>query len=425
MFLLLWLILIVLWLVAGAVNIYTLNPQDTLPPPESIPYADYLPGGEQSHIVTLDLKAEDLPPYDTNVRVSGWGAEPLPADRPGQKDRLVVRLRRKVVFGGWPGTVFGYHYCRTFDVSDPNRPFVETGDAPGPLEVHWSYGQVALLRKFRGQSPFRSVTILWDEVLWRLLVLEIAAALLVFAVWAIDRRIMRSRRRRGACLVCGHLLGPSPKPVACPECGRAVATLQSAESVGLMRRWSARPGRLFLVLFVLLLPLPIISASCEYQSVQHNVTYQPEPTEEWLDGVVELFEYMQQIGRTRVERRFTVDYRCYGRPFLVLDTQTDRFYEMTADLFRPALVQHPRRDSPLDLWPPGLLSWSTVSSDPPVIRYNTVRSGPALALLWANQAAAFVLLCAFRIAVRLRRRIDAPQSAEIERLEPRCSGIDI
>ena len=192
-----------------------------------------------------------------------------------------------------------------------------------------------------------------------------------------------------------------------------------------MRRWAARPGRLFLLLFVLLSPLPIMSASCENRSVQHNMVYRPEPTEEWLDGVVELFEYMQQVGRSRVEQRFTVDYRCYGRPFLVFDTQTDRFYEMTADLTRPALVQHPGRDSPLDLWPPGHLSWSTVSSDPPIIRYYTVRSGPALALLWANQVAAFVVLCVFRIAVRFRRRKDAPQSAEIERLEPRRSGIDI
>jgi hypothetical protein len=128
-----------------------------------------------------------------------------------------------------------------------------------PLGINWKTAQRLDERdcslSWPGDTPstYNHVDIVWFDALRVLLAMELVAAASVYIPWAIF--VIRDRRRRRAtrCLMCGHQLGPSPRPARCPECGSSVQTGQPRKPTSLRQRLGARPGRVCLMVWLILI----------------------------------------------------------------------------------------------------------------------------------------------------------------------------
>jgi hypothetical protein len=219
--LLLWLILFISWLMLGLVGLSFDKRPDVAVPPEAVPYASYLPGGNLSS-THIEIDPTILPVFDPTLLDRDIHSYQVWAPHPSNAPRLILALGTQECTFGWPTPWFGWGSFAHWDVTNLSEPFQR-------WVCEWEF----LAPTFTWQEPatwfFKAAdgtryTAIWldhGHLLIVLCGLQLISAGSVGMVWMSFAIRQRRRRRSRRCLMCGHNLGPIHSERPCPECGVA------------------------------------------------------------------------------------------------------------------------------------------------------------------------------------------------------------
>ena len=251
-FLRLWVIALIATILLSFVG-FSHQSIDAQPPdPRSIPYADWLPGGDRSEEGVLALSPQDLPEYDKTLRSQRIGVT-LTSSPDKHNDKRLMAWRAKYIGTlGWPWLCATWGSQIHWDVTNPNAEFPPFAivDRSGP-HVLLHNGSFGLSVWCADRSTAHTIALYAPGILMQLALPQLVAAIVVFLSRGVYRRRRRRRKSRGCCLDCGHGLDPSRIVERCPECG-SVSPMRDGIAVARPRRLLQRPAALSMCLFLLL-----------------------------------------------------------------------------------------------------------------------------------------------------------------------------
>lgn len=293
------------------------------PRPGTIPYAQFAPGGARSEEGVLNLSPDALPPSTGAPDPRYWFRVVDSAD--GAGPRLHTGCIWRMSFYGWPSWSVFWGTRLTWDVTDPSAPASLVPGVPrGGLIVHAS--EMGVMWTSEHGPTGHNVNIELPGALLHLALPQMLALLTVVAIGGFWRARRWRRRRRGACLECGHDLDPARPAAVCPECGSE----PRAERTALRS-----PGRLVAALFILLGAIWLV--------VQVTISrdFPRDPVADRLDALTRAADEYQRA----FTRRVTLAARSRGWPLEVFFIQEDQWFAV-------APGQPPRPGVPRDV--PGL-----------------------------------------------------------------------
>lgn len=395
-FLMVWMFMFGLWGLVGFVGFKLTRLSGDPPLPEAVPYADFLPGGKQSHDGTIDLPRDRLPDHDPSLtrREVGIGVR---QGREGEPNRLYGYAPESLGSYGWPWSAIAWVSSAAWDISDPAKPYPPFADFY--LRARFSSSPSTVNVHFANEDGSRGTTVV---VLPLGLVLYLAApqtvgALVVGPPWLWFQVRQRRRRRAGWCLGCSQMLDPHRRPQLCPECGTpTAAATDTPQRQSIVSRLVDRPGRLMLLLWAILV---LIWTAVQILSREQ---IEVEPLGTRLEKLAEVAAEDRDLYSSR-DRSISVDLAqaSYGWPMQLLWVEKQQTYAVKPDAF-PVPTQ--------SQWQPGVrvefdeVWWVVTQKDRTIVTITSFYWATALDEIATLQVVATVLVGAFGVCAWFRRR---------------------
>ena len=380
-YLLVWLALVVLAIVLGFVGFTRMELSLLPPPPEGIPYSDYLAGGNRAIDGALELDSQKLPTFEPTLQRKDVGLLVMPA-RDASPARLIAITRGTLIAFGWPNLWLTWGSQQAWDVSDPTVPFRKCDDYFALGGVYWHPQSLSFSSLSDGGSLGRTLNIESAGAYSVLALPQLLAAFVVISSHALDRSRRRWRELRRRCTECGHARDPSRTDAACTECGsescQNECTPRDAKRL-------ARPGLVCGIIFVGLLTIWIV---LQFRN----------PSVERYGSIEEKIAARQSMSRACV-RPVYEESRGYGWPMHFIYKQVNHWYAFGG----PEAVKTPCPD-PFVRHDGGYLVFSLKFADSSIATLWTIYWPPALLQIGLLQIIATILTGALVFVAAMRRR---------------------
>ncbi len=395
-FLMVWMVVFVLWGLVGFVGFKHTRLSGDPPLPEAVPYADFLPGGKQSHDRTIDLPRDRLPNYDPSLarREVGIGVR---QGREGEPNRLYAYAPESLGVYGWPWSAIGWVSHVAWDISDPAKPYPPFADFFSRARFSSLPSTVNVQFVNEDASRASAVNVLHQGLVLYLAAPQTVAAVAVGPPWLWFQVRQRQRRRAGRCLACGQMLDPHRRPQLCPECGTpTAAATDTPQRQPIVSRLVGRPGRLMLLLCAILV---VIWAAVQVLSREQ---IEVEPLGTRLEKLAEVAPEFRDFYSSRdISRSVDLTQASYGWPMQLLWVEKQQTYTVKPD------------ESPVPTqsqWQPGVrvefdeVWWAVTHNDRSLITIVSFYWATALVEIATLQVVATVLVGAFGVCAWFRRR---------------------
>ncbi len=374
-FLGLWGSLTALWLLLGVINLRVDQLDDVAPPPEAVPYADFL----DSVFFDFAIDPDRLSRFDASLQHPDHEYDARQG-RTGP-DQIVCSFYTTDAACGWPRPWLRWSRGVMYDVTDPTGPFGRVSQERD--WVTWDGGRLSWYTVMADGSTWWEGEWRWAPTLLWSLVLEAGAAVTVVGLWAWDRTRYRRRLRRRQCVACGYDLRAQSGAGGCPECGSAAPGAPAR---------SFPCGRAFL-------------ASCGALVVLWSLTVALTRTEAVITDIQEQLDKLEALTSERsgpMTQTIIVGERTYGWPRMFMRVWDGQAYESIAGQRPTAILDPYIRSGVASFGSYGYFRWHTRHGT--IHRMTDIYWGQALVQLAGLQVVALGLVGLIAAARWLRAR---------------------